>query len=71
MFDCRIFSNRQKGARQKTEANNHNSSYISAKISPMVISEEEEIPLSIPSLPPVAGGGEGRDDIGGFGCNPI
>jgi hypothetical protein len=71
MYDCRIVSNRQDGARQNIEANNSNSLYISAKISPMVISEEEEIPLSIPSLPPVAGGGEGRDDIGGFGCNPI
>jgi hypothetical protein len=35
--------------------------YISAKIRLPVISEEEEIPLSPLSLPPVAGGGDGWD----------
>ena len=35
--------------------------YISAKIRLPFISEEEEIPLSTPSLPPMAGGGERWD----------
>jgi hypothetical protein len=63
MYGCRIVSNSQERIHRNIKANKRTSLYIPAEIRLPVISEEEEIPLSTPSLPPMAGGGEGWDDL--------